>query len=161
MGLHFYPFSSCFFESIRPTLLCWLPVFCEDIFDQVYKIPSAIYIHESPLRHFFLQLSKLWTTIQCMLHIFRVFSTNITAAVLDNLSSNQVVFGWQGVLGCSPNQVLYFARYGEVPNSLPQWFQPRNIRLTRLCILVLSLQELIPKFNCILSSRIIGPCEDI
>ena len=90
MGLHFYPFSSCFFESIRPTLLCWLPVFCEDIFDQVHKIPSAIYIHESPLRHFFLQLSKLWTTIQCMLHIFRVFSTNITAAVLDNLSSNRL-----------------------------------------------------------------------
>ena len=84
-----------------------------------------------------------------MLHIFHVFSANITAAVLDNLSSNQVVFGWQGVLGCSPNQVLHFARYGEVPNSLPQRFQPRNIRLTRLCILVLSLQELIPRFNVV------------
>ena len=53
-----------------------------------------------------------------MLHIFRVFSTNITAAVLDNLSSNQVVFGWQGVLATtvstSKHQIDQVVHFGAL-----------------------------------------------
>nr|POF15687.1 hypothetical protein CFP56_35326 [Quercus suber] len=57
---------------------------------------------------------------------------SITTAILDNLPSNQVVFGWQGVFGCSPYQILHFAWHREETITAMQSSLIRRIMETRL-----------------------------
>ena len=96
-----------------------------------------------------------------MLHIILMFSSLFTALILDNLATDQVLLRRQRVFCCSPNQILDFVGHRKIPNGLPWWFYTWKIRLSRLCILKLLLQKLIPGFDSVFPFRIIGPCEHI